>query len=188
MPEATYADNSHECAKPNQYNFIIISPPFPPINPCHVINSVDFVSQSFSTAVILSALPSSSPVTMESTSFCRAAHNVFPLPPIRTAVNPFAFSASSSFNGKPLFSNRECHRNSTPLSGSGSKCNKTKTLLSSSSNLRMKITCGGVQEINETEFSDVVLKSNRPVLVEFVATWCGPCRLIAPAIDALAQV
>lgn len=50
------------------------------------------------------------------------------------------------------------------------------------------IKCGAaVREIDESEFYDVVLKSERPVLVEFVATWCGPCRLIAPAVETLAQ-
>ncbi|XP_073130092.1 thioredoxin X, chloroplastic-like [Henckelia pumila] len=50
------------------------------------------------------------------------------------------------------------------------------------------IKCGAaVREIDESEFNDVVLKSERPVLVEFVATWCGPCRLIAPAVETLAR-
>ncbi|KAJ4838856.1 hypothetical protein Tsubulata_010890 [Turnera subulata] len=49
------------------------------------------------------------------------------------------------------------------------------------------VTCGAITEINETAFPDTVLKSDRPVLVEFVATWCGPCRLISPAMEWLAQ-
>ena len=52
------------------------------------------------------------------------------------------------------------------------------------------ISCGGggIREIKEKEFSDAVLKSDRLVLVEFVANWCGPCRLISPAIESIAQV
>lgn len=53
---------------------------------------------------------------------------------------------------------------------------------------KVSITCGAITEINESQFSDVVLKSDRPVLVEFVANWCGPCRLISPAIEWVAQV
>ncbi|KAG8363097.1 hypothetical protein BUALT_BualtUnG0004800 [Buddleja alternifolia] len=55
---------------------------------------------------------------------------------------------------------------------------------------RSLIKCGSgaaVREIDETTFTDVVLKSERPVLVEFVAKWCGPCRLIAPAVESLAK-
>ncbi|KAF3639735.1 Thioredoxin X, chloroplastic [Capsicum annuum] len=53
---------------------------------------------------------------------------------------------------------------------------------------RLKISCAGLMEIKEDEFSEVVLKSDLPVLVEFVATWCGPCRLIGPAMESLAEV
>ncbi|KAI4328609.1 hypothetical protein L6164_020947 [Bauhinia variegata] len=53
---------------------------------------------------------------------------------------------------------------------------------------KFAVTCGAaITEINESQFPDTVLKSNRPVLVEFVANWCGPCRLISPVMESIAQ-
>ena len=40
--------------------------------------------------------------------------------------------------------------------------------------------------ITEQNFSDEVLKSDLPVLVDFWATWCGPCKMVAPIVSEIA--
>ncbi len=44
-----------------------------------------------------------------------------------------------------------------------------------------------VKETSDGSFEDDVLKSDRPVLVDFWAAWCAPCRMIAPTVEAVAE-
>jgi thioredoxin 1 len=42
-------------------------------------------------------------------------------------------------------------------------------------------------EVNDSNFDEVVLKSDKPVMVDFWAEWCGPCRMIAPAVEEISK-
>ncbi|CAL9136599.1 unnamed protein product [Musa acuminata var. zebrina] len=52
---------------------------------------------------------------------------------------------------------------------------------------RLSVRCGALVQIDQSEFPAEVLGSDIPVMVEFVADWCGPCRLISSVVEWASQ-
>ncbi|SLF16317.1 thioredoxin [Mycobacteroides abscessus subsp. bolletii] len=43
------------------------------------------------------------------------------------------------------------------------------------------------QQVTDATFSDEVLRSDKPVIVDFWAEWCGPCRMVGPVVDQIGE-
>src|SRR4030042_18433 len=64
------------------------------------------------------------------------------------------------------------------------------TMKSKKKSRRMEVegmTMTKPKEVNDAQFEAEVLKSETPVLVDFWAPWCGPCRMVAPLVEELAD-
>ncbi|MBI3941290.1 MAG: thioredoxin [Acidobacteria bacterium] len=46
---------------------------------------------------------------------------------------------------------------------------------------------GNILEVTDSNFEQEVLKADKPVLVDFWADWCAPCRMLAPTVEAIAE-
>ncbi|MBU1012286.1 MAG: thioredoxin [Bacteroidetes bacterium] len=42
-------------------------------------------------------------------------------------------------------------------------------------------------EITDANFEEIVLKSNKPVIIDFWAVWCGPCRMVGPIVEEISK-
>ena len=56
-----------------------------------------------------------------------------------------------------------------------------------SGNLKMEVKKVSVLKITEENFENEVMKSDKTVIVDFYADWCGPCKMMSPVIDGIAE-
>ena len=107
-------------------------------------------------------------------------------------LDAFQYMASEvtmTTSGTPLFRCPQCGTMNRVLPGAGGAyCGKCHAPLSSENTVApAKPRSTEPAELTDANFSQEVLESDRPVLVDCWAPWCGPCRMVAPTIDAIAE-
>lgn len=56
-----------------------------------------------------------------------------------------------------------------------------------SDQILLEVSMANIPEVDETTFQNEVLSASEPVLVDFSAVWCGPCKMLDPIVEQLAQ-
>lgn len=80
-----------------------------------------------------------------------------------------------------------CNRGTFPADSSADTATGNSTKVAGAQAKQESPAAHGVIPLTESNFESIVLKSDRPVLVDFYADWCAPCRMLAPTLDQLAK-